>query len=90
MSSAIARFGEDDNGRPAKLTHPHKSATNHVGTENQYSALNIEEFSDAEDGNFDDEMPELQTASDSESDSDMDMQPASCSRSYPGHFRGLL
>ena len=72
MSSAIARLGEDDNGKPAKSTRPRKSATKH--TENQYSALDIEESSDAEDGNFDDEMLDLQSASDSESDSDKDTQ----------------
>jgi len=74
MSSAIARLGEDDNGEPAKLTRPRRSATKHVGTENQYSALNIEESSDAEDSDFSDEMPGLQSASDSESNSDKDKQ----------------
>ena len=59
ISRAIVRLGEDDNSEPAKLTRPRKSATKHVGTENQYSALNIEESSDAEDGNFDDEVLDL-------------------------------
>ena len=72
MSSAITRLGEDENGEPAKSTRPRKSATKR--TENQYSALNIEESSDAEDGNFDDEMPDLQSASDSKLDSDKDTQ----------------
>ena len=74
MSSAIARLGEDDNGKPAKLTRPRKSAAKHVGTKNQYSTLNIEESSDAEDSDFGDELSSLQSASDSESDSDKDKQ----------------
>jgi len=74
MSSTIARLGEDDNSKPAKLTRPRRSVTKHVGTKNQYSTLNIEESSDAEDSDFDDEIPGLQSASDSESDSDKDKQ----------------
>lgn len=73
MSSAIARLGEDDNGKPDKSTRPRR---NGVTKKNQYSTLNVEEPSDAEDSDFGDKMVGLQSASDSDSelDSDKDRQ----------------
>ena len=57
------------------MTHPsRKRATKCVSTGNKYSALDVEEASDAEDSDFTDELPALQTGSDSESDSDTDKQ----------------
>jgi len=73
MSSAIARLGEDGNGKPDKSTRPRR---NGVTKKNQYSTLNVEEPSDAEDSDFGDKMVGLQSASDSDSelDSDKDRQ----------------
>ena len=75
MSSAIEKLGEDDDGRPKQLTRPsRKRAAKRVSTGNKYNALDVEEASDAEDSDFTDELPALQTGSDSESDSDADKQ----------------
>ena len=75
MRSAINKLGEDDDGQPIQSTGPTwKCATKCVGSANWYSALDVEETSDAEDGDFSDEMPGLLSNSDSEPDSDEDKQ----------------
>jgi hypothetical protein len=69
MSSAIARLGEDDNGKPEKSTRPTpRSLRNGVTKKNQYSTLNVEESTDAEDSDFGDQMVGLQSASNSDSE----------------------
>ena len=75
MNSAIEKLGEDDDGQPMQSTRPpRKCAKRPASTANQYSALDIEEASDADDHDFSDEIPALQSGSDSESDSDADEQ----------------
>ena len=74
MNSAIEKLGEDDDGEPMQSSRaPHKRAVKSI-TANQYSALDIEEASDEDDSDFNDEIPVLQSGSDSESDGDADEQ----------------
>ena len=74
MNSAIEELREDDNGETMQSSHaPCKHAVKSI-TANQYSALDIEEASDADDSDFSDEIPVLQSGSDSESDGDPDEQ----------------
>jgi hypothetical protein len=72
MSSAIKKLGEDDDGQPMQATRPRKRTTKRVSTPNKYSTLDIEETS--EDSDFSDEVPGLQSCSDSDSDSGRDEQ----------------
>jgi len=73
MSSAIKKLGEDDDGQPMQATRPRKRTAKRVSTPNKYSTLDIEETS-GEDSDFSDEVPGLQSCSDSDSDSDRDEQ----------------
>ena len=72
MSNAIKKLEKDDDGQPTQLTCPHKCIAKDVGTVNQYGTLDIRETSDAKDSDFSDEMPCLQSGSDSDSDLDSD------------------
>ena len=74
MSSAIEKLSEDNDGQPIELTHLHKRAPKRIGTANRYNTLDVEEASDVDDSDFTDEMPDLQSVSDSELDSDNDEQ----------------
>jgi hypothetical protein len=74
MSSAIQKLAEDDDGQPMQTAHSHKRTAKRVasvGTVNKYSTLDIGETSGSD---FSDEVPGLQSCSDSESDSDRDEQ----------------
>jgi hypothetical protein len=73
MNTAIKKLGEDDDGQPMQVTRLRKRTAKHVGTPNKYSTLDIEETS-GEDSDFSDEVPGLQSCSDSDSDSDRDEQ----------------
>ena len=73
MSSTIKKLSEDDNGQPMQVACPCKCTAKHVGTPNKYSTLDIEE-TPGEDSNFSDEVPGLQSCSDSDSDSNRDKQ----------------
>jgi hypothetical protein len=73
MSSAIEKLGEDDDGQTIQPMRPsRKRPAKRTSTGNQYSTLEIEETS--EDSDFSDEIPALQSDSDSESVSDRDKQ----------------
>jgi hypothetical protein len=74
MNSAIKKLGEDDDREPMQSSRaPRKRAIKSI-TANKYSALDIEEASDADNSDFSDEIPVLQSGSDSESDGDADEQ----------------
>ena len=74
MSNAIQKLAKDNDGQPMQTAHSHKCTAKHVasvGTANKYSTLDIEETLGSD---FSDEVPGLQSCSNSKSDSDRDEQ----------------